>query len=174
MLPRLLAVAASLWIVPVSPLALPPSVHAQTTRWVETSIVGLNLCPYAKDALDGNRIRIETCEATDPEGIIDALMEEAALLLDGDAAVSEGGDGAASTSILVVPNVEASPDGLALWLELDTWFQHFLEADEAEEDPEEQLFAGELSCAFFHPSWQFADSAAYCRPRMAALLTHVS
>jgi hypothetical protein len=133
------------------------STLSQTKSWVKKSIVGLNLCPYAKDALD--KIRIVEIDAMDPEGIVDALIEESALLLDGDAPSSTGSDVAATTSIVVATKVPCNTDGLAVWLEIDSWFQNFLEEDEAEEDPEEQLFAGELSCAFFHPEWRFADVA---------------
>jgi hypothetical protein len=137
-----------------------PDAHTRIKQWLDKAVVGFNLCPYAKDAVDSNTVRIAHCHSENPEEIIDALLNEAALLLDGDAFASpEESTPPATTSIVVATQIPNTDEGLAVWLGIDEWFQNFLDEDEKEEDPEEQLFAGELSCAFFHPSWKFNDAA---------------
>lgn len=48
--------------------------------WVETVVVGLNLCPFAKQALLANGVRFVVTEATTEEGLLAALQVELELL----------------------------------------------------------------------------------------------
>eukprot|EP00617_Octactis_speculum_P012247 CAMPEP_0185780914 /NCGR_PEP_ID=MMETSP1174-20130828/100608_1 /TAXON_ID=35687 /ORGANISM="Dictyocha speculum, Strain CCMP1381" /LENGTH=175 /DNA_ID=CAMNT_0028470677 /DNA_START=266 /DNA_END=793 /DNA_ORIENTATION=- len=102
--------------------------------------------------MERGSIRYTVCDSKDPEGIIDALIMESALLLDGDATTDSGGE--ASTSIFIAQGIGCGALGLQQWCELDAWFENFLDEDELEEESE-SLFGGQLSCAFFHPSWRF-------------------
>ena len=49
-------------------------------NWVETFVVGMNLCPFAKRELVKNRVRFVTTEATSEEQLLQLLQTELELL----------------------------------------------------------------------------------------------
>lgn len=49
-------------------------------RWVETVVVGLNLCPFAQRELVNDRVRFAVTEATSEDQLSTALSNELALL----------------------------------------------------------------------------------------------
>ncbi|MBV1932653.1 MAG: DUF1415 domain-containing protein [Porticoccaceae bacterium] len=65
-------------------------------QWVETMVIGLNLCPFAKDELVNKRIRFTVSEATTEEDLLIDLQTELALL---------GSNEAIETTLLIHPQV---------------------------------------------------------------------
>src|SRR5690606_24125584 len=55
-------------------------IEQQVRRWLEDVVIGLNLCPFAHQPNKQDRIRIAVTEATDEEGLLEALQEEMSLL----------------------------------------------------------------------------------------------
>jgi hypothetical protein len=112
-----------------------------TRRWLETAVLGLNLCPFARTPAREGRIRIARSDAVDVDALLADLQAELERLRDTDPSELE-------TTLLVHPRV------LGDFLD----FNDFLEVAEA------LLRAldleGEIQIASFHPDFQFADSAA--------------
>jgi uncharacterized protein len=48
----------------------------QTIRWIQSIVISLNLCPFAKREMDNNRVRIEVSLATSFEEGIKSFIEE--------------------------------------------------------------------------------------------------
>lgn len=65
-------------------------------KWVETLVVGMNLCPFAKRELVKNRVRFVTTEATTEEQLLLDLQAELELL---------NADPAIETTLLIHPDV---------------------------------------------------------------------
>lgn len=106
-------------------------------HWVESVVVELNLCPFAKRELINNRVRFAVTDARSEEDLLIALEAELKLL-DGDASVE--------TSLLIHPNLLEDfgdynqflnfIDSLLIEMQLDGVFQ----------------------VASFHPEYQFAGT----------------
>lgn len=110
----------------------------QTARnWVETLVVGLNLCPFARRELINNRVRFVVTHARSEAALVDALDDELRRLQR---------DESIETTLLIHPDMLkdfydyndflAVADGLLIDMELDGVFQ----------------------VASFHPHYQFADT----------------
>ena len=113
----------------------------ETQAWVETMVIGLNLCPFAKAAQARNQIRYVVCEASDEESLLSALLDEMTHLVATDPAVLD-------TTMLIHPHV------LGDFLD----FNDFL--NPAEALLVEQGLEGVLQIASFHPRFQFAGTGA--------------
>ena len=106
-------------------------------HWVETLVVGLNLCPFAKRELINNRVRFTVTEAATEQQLLETLQAELQLLND---------DQSIETTLLIHPDVLQVfydynefldyADGLLVQMELDGIYQ----------------------IASFHPNYQFADT----------------
>jgi hypothetical protein len=112
---------------------------AQTRAWVDRAVIGLNLCPFARAAQAGGRVRYEVSEARDPRRLLDDLESALAELAAADPAEIE-------TTLLVAP--------WTLGDFLD--FNDFL--DPAEALLERMGLVGEIQIASFHPRYQFVDT----------------
>jgi len=112
---------------------------AHTRAWVDRAVIGLNLCPFARAAQTGGRIRYEISAARDPGGLLDDLGAAIAALAAADAREIE-------TTLLIAP--------WTLGDFLD--FNDFL--DPAEALLERMGMAGELQIASFHPDYRFVDT----------------
>lgn len=107
---------------------------ATVKQWVDTVVVGLNLCPFAKRELIADRVRFSPTEATTEEQLLVALEAELELL---------AGDSSVETTLLIHPQVLLDfddynqflnyADGLLVQMRLDGIFQ----------------------IASFHPNYQF-------------------
>ena len=115
-------------------------VSAATTDWLEKAVIGLNLCPFARAAHAGRRIRIAVTDASTPERLIEVLEHELALLVEGEPATVE-------TTLLVHPFV------LGDFLD----YNDFL--DVADGVVEALELTGIVQVASFHPRYQFAGTA---------------
>ena len=118
-------------------------------HWVDSVVVGLNLCPFAKRELINNRVRFAVTDARSEEQLLIALEAEVRLL---------EGDTSVETSLLIHPNLLQDfgdynqfldfIDNLLIEMQLDGVFQ----------------------IASFHPEYQFAGTG----PRDAENFTNRS
>ena len=115
------------------------TVIADTQRWLERAVIGLNLCPFAKAPHTKGQIHYAVCTADEPEALLLQLQAELTALAEADPAQRE-------TTLLMAPRQMA--DFLA--------FNDFLDAADAM--LEELGLEGVLQVAPFHPQFQFAGT----------------
>ncbi len=115
--------------------------QADTLRWLERAVIGLNLCPFAKAVHVKQQIHYVVYLPDQADGLIDTLLLEANEL----AARTQS---ARETTVLMAPNI----------------LQDFLDFNELAARAERRLaragFEGVLQLASFHPQFQFAGSVA--------------
>ncbi|MBL4608982.1 MAG: DUF1415 domain-containing protein [Pseudomonadales bacterium] len=106
-------------------------------NWVETVVVGLNLCPFAKQEVVKNRLRYSLSDAEDWDALISSLKSELLLLVS---------DKTIETTLLIHPKV----------------LQDFFEYNQFLETANTLLLQLELEgliqIASFHPDYQFAGT----------------
>ena len=112
---------------------------ADTQRWVEKAVIGLNLCPFAKAVQIKGQVRYAVSDAVDEEGVLADLEDELAL-------ISEADPEAIDTTLLILP--EALHDFYA--------FNDFGEL--SDRLLKRMRLVGALQVATFHPAFQFADT----------------
>jgi len=113
---------------------------AETRKWLEQIVIGLNLCPFAKAVYVKDQVRFVLSDATTPEALVEELAEELILLRD---TPPEQID----TTLIVHPDV------LTDFLD----YNDFL--DNADAAIEALDLQGILQVASFHPQYQFAGAA---------------
>jgi len=113
---------------------------AETRKWLEQIVIGLNLCPFAKAVCVKDQVRFVLSDATTPEALVEELAEELILLRDTPAEQID-------TTLIVHPDV------LTDFLE----YNDFL--DNADAAIEALDLQGILQVASFHPQYQFAGVA---------------
>jgi hypothetical protein len=118
---------------------LQQQVIADTQRWLERAVIGLNLCPFAKAVHAKGQVHYAVCLGDTPQDILDALDAELADLA---AARPEQRD----TTLLMLPN--ALHDFLA--------FNDFL--GRCEKRIRRMNLEGVIQLAHFHPDYCFADA----------------
>lgn len=110
------------------------AVTATVRRWVESMVVGMNLCPFAKRELAKNRVRFAVTQSNTEQQLLLALHAELELL---------NGDASIETTLLVHPNV----------------LQNFHDYNEFLGAADELLLGmnleGIFQVASFHPNYQF-------------------
>jgi hypothetical protein len=116
---------------------------ADTQRWLERAVIGLNLCPFAKSVHVKGLIRYVVSDATTPAELLVDLKNELNLLSDKDlASVSIAYD----TALLIAPNC----------------LQDFLDFNDflakADKLVAKMKLEGTLQLANFHPQYQFAGT----------------
>ena len=117
------------------------SVVAATRAWVESVVIGLDLCPFAGPVLEQGRVRFVESVADDPEALLEDLDSELARLLRTPVVELE-------TTLLIHPRV------LGDFAD----FNDFL--DPAEALLRERGCEGVVQLASFHPDYFFAGSTA--------------
>lgn len=111
-----------------------------TRQWVETMVVGLNLCPFAAPVVRDNTLRYAVTKAQNSESLAAAFMTEVELLL----AASEK---EIPTTLFIVPvGLEDFYD----YLDHLRLFEELLEKAELE---------GVIQLASFHPGYLFQGVA---------------
>lgn len=105
--------------------------------WVETVVIDLNLCPFAKRELLNNRIRFCASKATNPEQLLDSLHVELQRL---------SADQSIETTLLI------HPDTLQ---DFHDYNQFLAAADALLID---MKYEGIYQIASFHPHYQFAGT----------------
>ncbi|MDX2249048.1 MAG: DUF1415 family protein [Bacteroidia bacterium] len=112
---------------------------AETKKWIETVVVGLNLCPFAGSVMNAGKVRYKMSKATNHEDLFQELLEEVEYLLSSDPSVLE-------TTFLIHPHTLTD---FPLYLDF---------IDLAEEALEEGEMAELVQIAGFHPDYTFDDS----------------
>lgn len=117
-----------------------PDYLADTRRWIERAVIGLNLCPFAKAVYVKEQVRLVLSDASTPEALLEQLAEELVLLRDTPAEQVD-------TTLIVHPQV----------------LQDFLDYNDFLDNADAALDAldlqGVLQVASFHPDYQFAGAA---------------
>ena len=114
-------------------------VLADTRRWLERAVIGLNLCPFAKAVHVKQQIHYAVYHQADEAGLLDALMFEATQLLAHEPAVRD-------TTLLI------APQALADFMDFNDF------TGRAERRLARAGYDGVLQLASFHPRFQFAGS----------------
>ena len=114
-------------------------VIAATRRWLEKSVIGLNLCPFAESVYRAERVRFCVSEQRSASGLLEDLRVELNALQAADPSRCE-------TTLLIHPWV------LSDFIE----YNEFLQVCEA--TIEELGLEGEVQVASFHPQYQFAGT----------------
>lgn len=112
-------------------------VEASVRQWVDTFVVGLNLCPFAKAELVRKRVHFAVSEATGEQALLEDMARECERLdLDEDI----------ETTLLIIPGMlHHFPD-----------YNQFL--DLADGLLEQMGLDGVYQLATFHPGYQFAGT----------------
>lgn len=116
--------------------------EADMRHWLETAVIGLNLCPFAKAVHVKRQVHYAVHLAADDDaGLLDRLLAEADALANLDASERD-------TTLLMAPNTLAD----------------FLDFNDFTARAERRLaragFEGTLQLASFHPGFQFAGTEA--------------
>ncbi|MDX2464977.1 MAG: DUF1415 domain-containing protein [Porticoccus sp.] len=106
-------------------------------KWVETLVVGLNLCPFAKRELLASRVRFKVSEAATEEQLLVDLQSELALL---------NRDSTIETTLLIHPEV------------LQDFYDYNQFLNCAEGLLVELELEGIYQIASFHPEYQFGGT----------------
>lgn len=117
------------------------AVIADTRRWLERAVIGLNLCPFAKAVLTREQVRFVASTAATPEALALELAAELQRLADADPEQLD-------TTLIVHPLVLQDFED----------FNDFL--DVADALLEDLGLDGTLQVASFHPDYRFADAPA--------------
>ncbi|MBQ0131354.1 MAG: DUF1415 domain-containing protein [Comamonas sp.] len=133
-------------------------VIADTVRWLEKAVIGLNLCPFAKSVHVKGQIHYVVSQASDAEGVALDLHRELE-------ALAEISPEKRDTTLLILPH--------ALQDFLD--FNDFTEL--ADDMVEELDLGGILQVASFHPLFQFegtdVDDVTNCTNRAPYPILHL-
>ena len=116
-------------------------VTLDTKRWLESAVIGLNLCPFAKAVYIKDQIRFIVSNAETSADLLKELEAELNFLYQADPALID-------TTLLIHP--------LVLGDFLD--YNDFL--DDADALLQQQDLEGEIQIASFHPDYQFAGTDA--------------
>ena len=116
-------------------------VEADTRRWLERAVIGLNLCPFAKAVHVKAQIHFAVSQALEPEELLADLKKELNDLAAFDSSARD-------TSLLIVP-----------------WCLHeFLDFNDFLARADQALarldLEGVIQIASFHPQFQFAGTVA--------------
>ena len=133
-------------------------VIADTVRWLEKAVIGLNLCPFAKSVHVKGQIHYVVSQASDAKGVATDLHRELE-------ALAESSPEKRDTTLLILPQ--------ALQEFLD--FNDFTEL--ADDLVEELDLGGILQVASFHPLFQFegtdVDDVTNCTNRAPYPILHL-
>jgi len=121
--------------------ALARVVAADMAHWLETAVVGLNLCPFAKAVQVRGQIRFAVSTAADPDGFLQDLRLELNGLMAAAPPVRE-------TTLLMAAAC------------LDDFWQFNAFLQRAQKLLRDTGLEGTLQLASFHPDYQFADAQA--------------
>lgn len=112
---------------------------ADTRRWLERAVIGLNLCPFAKAVHVKGQVHHAVFDGDDLDALMARLLAEAQALVDTDPAERD-------TTLLVVPGA------LHDFLDFNDWVSR------AEKRLRRAGHEGVLQLASFHPQFQFAGT----------------
>ncbi len=111
-------------------------IHAQIRAWLDTFVVGLNLCPFAKPVLAADTLRLAVAAGSNTEPLARSFLEELDRL-------QQSAESEIATTLLVIP------EGLAA-------FDDYLDFVELANQMVEQVgLLGTVQVATFHPNYCF-------------------
>ena len=113
---------------------------ALTQQWVETMVVGLNLCPFAAPVVREGSLRYAVTDAQESESLVAAFMVEVELLM-------AANEKEISTTLFVVPTG------------LEDFYDYLDHLRLFEELLEQAGLEGVLQLASFHPGYLFQGVA---------------
>jgi uncharacterized protein len=116
--------------------------QARTVAWVRSIVIGLQLCPFAKAAMDRARVRVVVTHATTERAYRAAVETEVSLMLN-------VGSEKIETSLVVAPSF-ATDDFRR--------FNEFADALTAEYEDGE-YYSERVMLASFHPQHMYGDAA---------------
>jgi hypothetical protein len=108
-----------------------------TRRWLETMVVGLNLCPFAKRVVDDKSVRLTVSDALEDEDVVKAVLMELDIL-------HSSCEQDVATSLLIFSGGLSDFDHYLLLL------------DQAQQLLEQVGLEGIFQIASFHPDYCFA------------------
>lgn len=119
----------------------PRMAEADTRRWLERAVIGLNLCPFAKAVYVKRQVHVAVSAADDAAGVLEDFARELDALVALDA-------GERDTTLLVIPHALAD-------------FLDFNDATaRAERIVRKRGLEGVVQVASFHPRFVFAETDA--------------
>ena len=133
------------------------SVEKHIRAWLQSFIVELNLCPFARPLIADPALRINVCEVNNSEQLHYAFLAELDL-------IQRSSEGEIATSLLVMPNILHS-------------FEDYLDfLGDAEAMLEELALDSTIQLASFHPQYLFdgedKNSASHFSNRSPYPLIH--
>lgn len=125
--------------------------------WLESFIVELNLCPFARPVVASDALRVAICESEDLDQLHRTFLTELDL-------IQQSSEEEIATTLLVMPNALANFDNYLIFL------------DNAEALIEELGLDGTIQLASFHPEYLFdgeaEDSASHFSNRSPYPVIH--
>jgi uncharacterized protein len=118
-------------------LELEENIIKPVQLWLETMVIGLNLCPFAKRDFVKNRVRFSVTESNTEEQLLSALQTELELLEK---------NSAIETTLLIHPMV------------LSNFFDYNQFLDSADNMLVSLKMEGIFQIASFHPDYQFGGT----------------
>ena len=128
-------------LIPYTDSAAAEEIIANTGRWLERAVMGLNLCPFAKGVVVKKQLRYALTAAGSADELLAELEQELLLLDNTDPAVLD-------TTLLIHPQVMT-----------DFLDYHFFLA-EVDAANRRLGFEGVFQIASLHPHYEFAGSQA--------------
>ncbi len=110
----------------------------QVTRWLDEVVIGLNLCPFAKQPRRNEQVRFVSSTADQPEALLEDVYDELSLIEQTETI---------ETTLLIVPKLLSDFDEYNQFLDLVD--QLLIKFD----------WDGTFQVASFHPDYCFADTA---------------
>lgn len=114
-------------------------IKVDVIRWLNSVVIGLNLCPFAGKPTAENRVRFHVSSALDEEGVLQELADEMALL-------DKTPAGEIETTLVIVPQL------------LQSFFDYSQCLAWAESMLKRNGWKGVYQLASFHPEYCFAGS----------------
>ena len=107
-------------------------------QWIDSFVVGLNLCPFAKRELVQDKVRFVTTNVNSEEHLLEVLQAELELL---------NSDNAIETTLLIHPEV------------LQDFYDYNDFLNVADSLLKEMQLEGVYQVASFHPNYQFSNTS---------------
>lgn len=124
---------------PAQPQTQTPSERA-TEKWVNMFVCELNLCPFAKDVVNNNKLRIKEVIGEDSKDVATKIIDEIVILQEG------AGSDAHDSTLLVVPQFRD--------------FDAYLDlVEDVQTVSEETELCEDVQIATFHPDYMFRDTS---------------
>ena len=115
------------------------AVLAGTRAWLERAVIGLELCPFARPAYVGDRIRFTVSAARNEDALLEELTHELS-------ALHSTPEQSCETTLLIHPRV------------LGDFMEYNVFLDAAARKVDSLGLRGEIQIASFHPRYQFAGT----------------